>query len=670
MPVAPPVPPSPSIGVGYAYLTLTQALTQLSERLDDSGNIFWSQAELTSYLQTAMREWQSLTRYWRARMTFNLEQNQARNTEWYDLTQQSQLLLSYNVTDTETVAEMLYHLLEPQLSGSPLAYSGTDMFTLDDITQALQRRRDQFLVETGMLLNVTTQNWTPSTSGVQSLPDTIMDVRRAAWIDAQGVRTTLWKTDEWNAQSFDPNWAVAPADPPSGYSMATLGPLILQLIPPAKNSGQIELLSVPSGPALNPVTGVLMGVPDNFVWVVMFGALADLLAMAGESADPQRSTYCEQRYQEGVVAAKLFSSVETGYINGSQVFVGSVSDVDTMMANWQNTVDAPTFLGLAGYNMLATAPIPDNPFGAVQLAFDDFTRPNEDPLNSANWSPISTNPPSGALQIIGNACCPALPSGECIEVYIGVAFPPDQWAEIPMPVIAAGQAPDIIFIRGSTLNADAYFAYITVPAFGQVEVELLLSSGGNDIPLGTIYTGAAATGVPIRLGAIGTSIFVQVNGVTVIQVNDSTIAAGKPGLDMESIGAPEASCQIASFRAGSYTGITNVSGYSIMLDVAQNAPVPVNSGDKVQLGREELDAVLGEAQHLAAWKQGGDEFLASMPLHQTFMRLALLRNQRLAAAVPSKQPLYDRSSREEKQRVRVDGELPMGIGTDSTGQGG
>lgn len=473
MPTPPPVPPSPTIGTGYSYLTLTQALAQLALRLGDTSNVYWPQTELTSHLQTAMREWQSLTRYWRARFQFPLQQGQPRNTEWYDLTSQAgdtDHLLSFNVIDTSVVSEMLAMLLEPQLSGSPLAYVGTDMFSLDDLTQAIQRRRDQFLVDTGMILSLSViPGIVPSVAGLEPLADSIIDVRRATWIDTSGVRSQLWKTDEWNSRAFFPDWETAPTDPPTGFSMSILGPLMFQFVPPPVNGGQLELLSVTTGATLNPPTGVLLGIPDNFVWVVMFGALADLLSIAGEAADPDRAAYCEQRYQEGIVAAKLYSSVLDGYINGSQVFVNSVFDLDAMMPGWQNQSSTPLHLGLAAYNMLAVAPIPDN------------------------------------------------------------------------------------------------------------------------------------------------------NGP-----------------------------------------------YSVMLDVAQNAPVPVVGADKLQLGREELDAVLGEAQHLAAFKQGGEEFKASFSLHQNFMRLALVRNQRLAAATPTKQPLYDRSAREEKQRTRMEPELPVGLSTDTT----
>jgi hypothetical protein len=69
--------------------------------------------------------------------------------------------------------------------------------------------------------------------------------------------------------------------------------------------------------------------------------------------------------------------------------------------------------------------------------------------------------------------------------------------------------------------------------------------------------------------------------------------------------------------------------YSVTLDVAANADIPTSNANFVQVGKEHLDAILDEAQHLASFKQGGDEFLATVPLHQNFVREAGIYNERL-----------------------------------------
>lgn len=69
-------------------------------------------------------------------------------------------------------------------------------------------------------------------------------------------------------------------------------------------------------------------------------------------------------------------------------------------------------------------------------------------------------------------------------------------------------------------------------------------------------------------------------------------------------------------------------GCSVVL--VGNAPVPVAGGDFVQVSRDVFDAVLDEAQFLAAFKQGGQEFKDSEALDQNFFTVAAATNKRLA----------------------------------------
>ena len=88
--------------------------------------------------------------------------------------------------------------------------------------------------------------------------------------------------------------------------------------------------------------------------------------------------------------------------------------------------------------------------------------------------------------------------------------------------------------------------------------------------------------------------------------------------------------------------------YSITLDLVTNALIPSSEGDYIQLGREELAAVLGYAEHLATFKCGGAEFAQTMRHYDRIMSLATSYNLKLAAIT---QPaLQDRSLLEEAKR--------------------
>lgn len=439
----------------YSYITFAQAQTQLLERLGDPDGVYWLQAEAAIYIKEALRTWQALTSCWKDRFQFPL----TAGTAWYDLTDQDNTLIPYTVEDTDLISEMLYQLIEPQLNAG--VYVGSEMFSQDDFVQALQRRRDQFLLETGMVTSRTVITPLPSPP-INKIPlaDNVIDVRRAAWSNTQNVLSTLWRSDEWAASSFAPKWETAPTEPPIEFSTAAGPPLTLFLIPPPLNGGKIELISVNDGEVLDPdlTSSVLMGVPDDFAWVVKFGALADLLSNEGEASDPQRAEYCNARWKEGIALARIHTSVVTSYINGTKVFPVPIKELDQYRPSWQNGIGVPDMVGVMSWNMIAVALTPDS-----------------------------------------------------------------------------------------------------------------------------------------------------------------------------------------------------VAPYSVQLDVVQNAPMPVDGTSQLQVSREELDAILGYAQHVASWKQGGDEFMATVPLYKNFIELAKVRNERLRAAIPFYDPMMDRASKEEFENPRRQG---------------
>jgi hypothetical protein len=419
--------------MAYAYITFSAARTQLAERLGDPSKIYWTDAELQLAIREALRYWNTATLFYRKRFTFNAVADEF----WYDLTQQANTLIPYTVTDREVISFLLYNLIEPQLNITH-AYVGTDMFTLDDIVKAVERRRNQFLLETGMVTSQSVINGPTTPANRVALSDTVIDVKRAAWIDnLTQDYSTLWRSDEWASESFQSTWATSPQNPPTNFSTAVVPPVTLTVIPPAQASGQIELITTNSGAALNPATGVLLGIPDDFSWVVRMGALADLLGREGQSRDAQRAQYAEARWKEGIALAQQFTSVLTGYLNGVQVFPQSIRSLSCFRSSWQNeAAGTPDTLGMMSWNLIALAPLP-----------------------------IS-------------------------------------------------------------------------------------------------------------------SIF------------------------------------------------------SIMLDMVTNAPVPVNDGDFIQIGREDLDALLDMAQHLVSFKQGGEEFMETIPIYQNAVTQAKLRNSKIRENIP------------------------------------
>lgn len=343
--------------------TFAQFRTQLAARLDDYNRVFWGDPELKRLTWESLRAWNAFAQFSRDTVAFTTVAGQV----FYDLAQNPQLSASLGsklmttLKDQDLVLDMEYHLLEvPNNWSVSQVWDGTDMFTMDDLVRAVERRRNQFLLETGMMLTHSTPAGpTANGNGIVSLSDSIIDVRRVAFTDSVLSSTrVLDETDEWTATHFAAGWNGAPGNP-LAWSEFQNPHVSLQLLPPNLNAGTLDLLTVNSPADLNVATGALLHIPDDFAWVIKWGALADLLGRDGQARDPNRAAYCEQRWQEGLLAAKFAASVNLIQLSSSFIGSQSLSDVDQFNPTWVNAAQAtPTQSGMASWNMLWVSPPP------------------------------------------------------------------------------------------------------------------------------------------------------------------------------------------------------------------------------------------------------------------------------------------------------------------------
>lgn len=395
----------------YTHTTLAQAITSLTIRLDDAANTHWAVAELTAYIIEALRFWQSLTAFYRERQFINTQAGAC----FYNLpTLLPAGVFDYNISDRSQISVILYHLLESQLAGAPLAWTGTDQFNLQQVAGALQRRRDKFLGDTGVIETRIVLNPPPPPISRVPLPITTLDVRRAAWFspdsaliwdaatqtwvedidtwDSLSAATTpLWRDDEFAAGSYQTDWELNPVNPPKEFSVSLTPPVQLQLIPPPATNGQLDLVVVSSGPAFDPANvSTPLLVPDDLASGVKWGALADLLSADGQPRDRTRAQYCEQRYAESVELARMLPSILNAQLNGVDMDLGSLFDLDAYKPNWQAARGQPTFGGFSGRNLLALGLTPDNVYSVgfdlvrnmpVPAAPTDYLQVGMDQLN-------------------------------------------------------------------------------------------------------------------------------------------------------------------------------------------------------------------------------------------------------------------------------------------------
>lgn len=357
----------------YTAPTLTEAQAALASRLNDPGFVRWRAVELAGYLREALRTWNAWTAHWRARASFATTMLEP----FYDLPTEIASLRGYTLTNWDLVTDLQYALLEPPAVGG--TWSGTDQFTLAQLNTAIQRRRDQFLRETGAVLTRSVTPYAaPASTGRLDLDEAVSVVRRAAWrATATQILYPLLRTDEWAGTHYQPTWGQS-TQPPSTYSVSVTPPLTLQLMPPPAAAGDLDLVAIETGAAVDPLVAATLDIPDDFAWVVKYGALADLLGGDALALDPQRAAYCEQRWDQGITAARAAAVVLNAAISDNTqspapdvpVVVAALSEADTYSPTWQLVPGVPRHLLLAGQNLVACWPPPGAAGGPWTITVD------------------------------------------------------------------------------------------------------------------------------------------------------------------------------------------------------------------------------------------------------------------------------------------------------------
>lgn len=328
----------------FDYITRAQARAAIRQRLQDAGDEhFWTDDELNDLINEALRAWNCAALYHRAKGQFSTTPG----TAFYDisdvLSDGSELILERTLTVQQITKSIIYALMEnagEEVDGS--TWVGTESFSLDDVQQAVVRRVNRFLEDTGQIVTQSQVAVAPG-NGIVDIPTEWIDVRRASWITPEGDHNVLWRTSEYVADSQFNDWNISPGKPES-YSVAVVPQIRLQLLPSPDDIGTLDLLMVN---ALT-VTGAL-NIFNDFGWVIKWGAIADLLGQDGEARDAERAQYAEQRYQEGVQLAKIMSTVLRGEINGQVIQSCALFDLDAGVPNWQDLLgDVTTATGSIG----------------------------------------------------------------------------------------------------------------------------------------------------------------------------------------------------------------------------------------------------------------------------------------------------------------------------------
>lgn len=386
----------------FQYVTYLQARQALSLRLNDVAQECWTDTEVGLYLCEALRIYNCLTQTWLFDWTVTYTSSAL---PWQSTANSLNSLVGANPTSprTQTLNDSYvytlaqYHLLEPPNGNA--TWTGTPQFSLADLTQALQRRRDDVLEATACNMGPFSNSFgiTPGTNSVQ-LPDStaqsILDLRRVRFVPATGLGSpsTLYREDGMAFEYFNNAFEQTSGTPLSWDVIA--GPEQFITVDALVNvPNTLDILAMISGGIITPPTSSPLLIPDDFFWVLKFGMMADLLNKESESTDPQRAAYCEQRYRDGLKLMAEMPWLTQARINNVPVDTPSVAEMDTFDYEWQSNLAAQTAIVRGGIDLFAVSPtIPVSTNVAVTLtmvgnapipvAAGDFVQVSRDVLDS------------------------------------------------------------------------------------------------------------------------------------------------------------------------------------------------------------------------------------------------------------------------------------------------
>ena len=338
----------------YSWITLTEGVNALQGRLQS--NTFWSFPECQVYLTESLRVWSALTDGQQQGVSDFVFT--AAGSTWNNLGTLANSPRLRTVTDQNLYAQMLYMLLEPQLNAG--VWAGTNQFNLPALQFALQKRVTEVIQACATnLANLSPINYIPGTRRI-ALPDTILESVRMRIVPQRspvdyGPPLTMTREDTQAFQYFEPGY-LQTFDIPTSWSEASEPPIAIDVNNAPNIPGTYDLIALQSGPVFNPPAASLLGIPDDWSWVPMYGALADLLSSDPERSDPERAAYCLKRFTDGIEIMRQSNWLLQAAINGVAVSTPSLFSKDWTSPEWQDDPNQWPCLVQAGMDLVCAAP--------------------------------------------------------------------------------------------------------------------------------------------------------------------------------------------------------------------------------------------------------------------------------------------------------------------------
>jgi hypothetical protein len=626
---------------------------ELARRLYDPTMVFWPDAELKLYVVEALRTWNTFAKYWRQDFLWTPTQGMT----WYDLfntTTMPNAQLTANLADTDLYPTMEAHLLDPIAPISP--WTGSTMFTYQDFTDAMARRLAELLSVTGCTLYWSLMPFLPSSQRNQ-LPDNVIDLVYLAYLPPGPAGTSIalnqTYTDKFvpDASPLNPgNWTVAtswaPLQATSGTCQA-IGSNIHALAGVENYTGPLA----PGNDQYASATLAIFNFDNPPLPLGPFASVDIRTDVTGNSGYSLGVGFSWTPATTGIPFVAVFSGIGTLFVNPiASVRVGdtfTLAIAGTTLYAYQNGVllwsgsDATYASGFTGLEVVPIAgaiawsnfatgnvvvtPVALNPSPQTTVLF------KEDIWAEQSFNPAYPQAPAGLPTVYMQSTQPPL--------YFDLDVVPGYGGVFELLTVNVNNQ----FAIGDALGVANDWCYVL--KWGALADMLTKESNAKDVLRATYCEKRYRMGLQMMQG-VSALLAMRVNNVPV-QI-DSVFAAQlfNPGWRAAPQGTPN-TVYYGGMNQIALNPPPDGNAYSMQATVVSNAPVPVGDQDLIQIGREDLDVIIDYAQHLAAFKMGGEEFSRTMPLLERFMNQAAIYGLKLKELAEFTQPLYELAMREK-----------------------
>ena len=221
------------------------------------------------------------------------------------------------MTDQELLHLVQIALVEPPDGGASWP---SGLWTRDEVIAGLNTRMRQYLRDTHAIVTRIAIS-VPALTNPVALPIDWIATLHCVWLEETGgaafdslafdvgaydgseERHPLTPCDSFESDLMLPTWEATPATP-IVYLDGDQGTLTIRLAPIPDLNGVLELMYV-ALPTAATGANIPLSISDEFLDGIKYGLLGNLLGKVGRGSDPQRASYCEERFELGELLTEL-----------------------------------------------------------------------------------------------------------------------------------------------------------------------------------------------------------------------------------------------------------------------------------------------------------------------------------------------------------------------------